>query len=75
MSAHSVEEVLGRAIKEPDFRGLLLRDPGQALAGYDLSAAEVQALSALQQDDFDGGEADLEQRVSKSTGIIWGDSK
>ena len=69
----NVQKVVARAAAEPEFRGRLLRDPGQALAGYDLSEAEVTALQSLKPEAFDSSTTDLEQRLSKSTGIIWGD--
>jgi hypothetical protein len=46
MSRQALEEVLARAMEDHDFRSRLLRDPEPALAGYDLSPQERDALIA-----------------------------
>jgi hypothetical protein len=71
MSVLNVQEIITRAVQDAEFRGLLLRDPGQALAGYDLSEVERAELSALRPEQFDSPGADLEARLSHS--IVWGD--
>ncbi len=53
MSAEQVKIVLGRAVREPEFRGLLFRDPGQAIAGYELTEAELSSLKGLTPENFD----------------------
>jgi hypothetical protein len=65
MSLDSLQAVLGRAMLEPEFRALLLRDPAQALAGYDLTAAERESLHGMSLETFDSAAADLEPRLSK----------
>ena len=66
MSAESVRQLLGRAVSEPEFRGLLFANPAQALAGYDLSQAEAAALSSLTAESFDAAVAGLETRESRA---------
>lgn len=60
-----IDEVLERLVADGDFRGALARDPAVALAGYDLTRADVELL-ASQLDDSDGAERAVEQRTSKS---------
>ena len=71
MSVINVQEVITRAVQDVEFRGLLLRDPGQALAGYELSEMERAELSGLRPEQFDAPAAELEARLSHS--IVWGD--
>ena len=66
MSAETVRQIISRAVAEPEFRGLLLRQPAEAIAGYDLSDAELVALRNLTPESFDAVAAGLEQRLSKS---------
>lgn len=70
MSSPNVQQAIRRAVTEPNFRQLLLRDPGLALAGYDLTEAEVAAITTLKSESFDGPAAELEARLSR--GFAWG---
>lgn len=67
MSAEHVKTILGRAVREPAFRSLLFRDPGQAIVGFDLTEAEIEALKRLTPENFDSMAAMLEERISKSS--------
>ena len=49
MSIENLNRVIRRAVAEPLFQSLLLRDAGQALCEYDLSAAELAMLTGLTQ--------------------------
>jgi hypothetical protein len=66
MSIESVQNIIGRAASDATFRALLFRDPGQALAGYDLTDAEIVTLRNLTPEAFTSGIADLEARISRS---------
>ncbi len=67
MSANSIETVLGRAISEPEFADLLLSDPDNALAGYDLTAEEFESLRSMTRVDFETlAQASPEERKSFS---------
>jgi hypothetical protein len=66
MTVQSVEAILARATSEPEFRRLLFEQPVAALAGYDLSEAEINALSSLIHESFDAHQARLERRESNS---------
>ncbi len=66
MSAENVEAILTRATRDAEFRQLLLRRPVAALAGYELTDAEIAALSGLIHESFDPHTARLEQRLSQS---------
>jgi hypothetical protein len=46
VSRQALEEVLARAMEDNQFRGRMLREPAEALDGYDLSPQERQALIA-----------------------------
>lgn len=67
MSADRIETVLGRAISEPEFADLLLSDPDNALAGYDLTAEELESLRSMTRVDFETlAQASPEERKSFS---------
>ena len=68
MSAESIKLIVRRAMTEPEFRGLLFRDPAQALKGYALTEAEAEALMKLAREEFDAMGGDLEARISKAAG-------
>ncbi len=67
MSAETVRQVVARAVVEPDFRARLLRTPAEAIAGYDLSEAELVALRNLTPANFDSVAAGLAARLSPSS--------
>lgn len=46
MSRGALEEILARAVDDDPFRRLLLLVPAEAVAGYDLTGQERQALIA-----------------------------
>jgi hypothetical protein len=66
MSQEHVQNIIGRAVSDPAFRALLFSDPGKALAGYELTDAEIAALRGLTPEQFDSHAADLETRISRS---------
>jgi hypothetical protein len=47
MSVSAFEAVIGKTIVEAEFRDLLLADPDQALAGFDLTEEEVSILKKI----------------------------
>jgi len=66
MSTESLKEVIGRALTEPEYRGVLFSDPDKALEGYDLTDEEAAALKGLEPAKFDAAAGELEERISKS---------
>ncbi len=71
MSTETITTILIRAVREPEYRTLLFRDAGQALADYELTDAERTLLTGLTPDNFDVLAHELDQRFSLS--IVWGD--
>jgi hypothetical protein len=53
MSAESVRQIITRAVNDAEFRGSLLRDPTQVIAGFDLSEAEILALRNITPSNFE----------------------
>jgi hypothetical protein len=47
MSVSAFEAVIGKTIVEAAFRDMLLADPDQALAGFDLTEEEVSILKKI----------------------------
>jgi hypothetical protein len=43
----ALSEIIGTAVIDPDFRGLLLTDPGQVLPRFDLTTEERRALHGI----------------------------
>jgi hypothetical protein len=61
VTQHARDEILDRAMSDPAFRSLLARDPGAALADYDLTPEERAAFRTS------SARAErLEDRMSKS---------
>ena len=66
MSQQAIAQVVERASADAQFRAQLERDPDNALAGYDLSPEEREAL--LSGDNKQLHELGLDQRMSKWAG-------
>lgn len=69
MSQEVVAKIIGRAASEPEFMQMLFNDPGAALAGYDLSDAELATLRGLTSENFESMSGQLDERVSKFSGM------
>jgi hypothetical protein len=67
-----LREVIGRLLRDEDFRRGFLASPEAALqrAGVQLTAAEMAALKKMEPDDLKEWMADLDERISKS-GLPW----
>lgn len=68
MSAEAVQQVIGRAITDAEFRQQLIDDARAACQGYDLSAEELDALEALDAESMKAFAGTLDARLSKSAG-------
>jgi hypothetical protein len=69
MSQETVQKVIMRAVKEPEYRELLFDDPGRALEGYELTEEEAAALKGLERERFDAFVSEVDERVSRA-GIV-----
>jgi hypothetical protein len=65
MAAKTVQDVIRKAVADEGFRTLLLNKPTEALASYDLTDDERRNLSNLDASIFEGGAADLGDRISR----------
>jgi hypothetical protein len=65
MSDEGLITVLTRAMRQPAFRDLLLRDPEQALAGYTLTPSESYRLRTLTREVFDQLAAELQAGLTR----------
>jgi hypothetical protein len=63
--SEALEQVVDRAVKDSNFRQLLLSNPEAALKGYSVTADERQMLSALNEDSFDEFAGNLGDRTTK----------
>lgn len=70
MSIDSLNRVIRRAVAEPAFQALLLRDAPAALGDYALSAAELAMLTGLTPETFGALAGELDRRISQS--VMWG---
>lgn len=68
MSQEIVHTIIARAASEPEFMNMLFNDPGAALAGYELSDAELASLRGLTPENFESMSGQLDERVSKFSG-------
>ena len=69
MSVESLQEIIGRAVMEPEFRELLFNEPDKALEGYELTEEEAASLKRLHPEKFDAVAGELEERISRAGGI------
>lgn len=60
-----LDDVLERLVNEPEFRSRLTSDPKRALAGYDLTADDLDVLAG-QLSEETGGSTPVESRTSKA---------
>jgi hypothetical protein len=65
MSQTAVEQIVGKLVTSPEFRQALSADPTAALAGYDLTAEEREALVSADPKAFGDAGALLDERISK----------
>ncbi|HMQ32886.1 MAG TPA: Franean1_4349 family RiPP [Chloroflexaceae bacterium] len=68
MSQEVVQQVIGRAITDAEFRQRLIDNARAACAGYDLTEEELDALEALDQESMKAFAGTLDSRLSKSAG-------
>lgn len=66
MSTEHARKVVSRAVIDATFRNLLFSDPEKALAGYDLTEEESQALRSIPSETMDDFSSKLEERISMS---------
>jgi hypothetical protein len=67
MSKQAVESVIGKIALDAEFRKVLLANPDQALAGFDLSGTEKAHLKAIDAETMDALANTLCQRVNKES--------
>jgi hypothetical protein len=66
MSTENVQNIIGRAIVEAEYRSLLFDNPEKALEGYELTQDEAKSLKSLDRERFDEVASQVEERISKS---------
>jgi hypothetical protein len=72
MSDDGLITVLTRAMRQPEFRDLLLSDPDQALAGYVLTPSESYRLRTLTRAVFDELAQELKLRLRRPADVAKG---
>ena len=65
MTSSNVQAVIRKAVSDPTFRNLLINQPSQALADFDLTANERASLIKMDKSIFNSDAVDLEERVSR----------
>ncbi|RRR66900.1 MAG: hypothetical protein EI684_19870 [Candidatus Viridilinea halotolerans] len=68
MSQEAVQQVIGRAITDAEFRQQLISDARTACADYQLNDEELAALEALDHESLKAFAGQLDARLSKSAG-------
>lgn len=68
MSQEAVQQVIGRAITDAEFRQQLIDNARAACQGYELTEEELNALEALDQNSLKMFAGTLDSRLSKSGG-------
>lgn len=70
MTMDAIEQVIGRAVLDEEFRELLFSDPEKALAGFDLTDEERKKLLAMAQEEFRESFGGLGKRITKGKFLI-----
>ncbi len=65
MSKASVEQVIGKLLIDADFRKAVAANPAEALAGYELTTEEREALSKVDVASFEAAAGEIDRRISK----------
>lgn len=68
MSQEAVQQIIGRAVTDAEFRQKLIDSARVACEGYDLTADELEALEALDTDSLKAFAGTLDVRLSKTAG-------
>lgn len=63
MSLESVQNIIGKAAVDHQFRDKLFSNPDATLEGHDLTPEEVKCLKALSREKFDAVSGELEERI------------
>jgi hypothetical protein len=66
VSRRDLEAIIGRAIIDTEFRLLLFADPDSALAGYNLTEAELAALKSVDAENMDACAEGVGRRILRS---------
>ena len=66
MSQKAVEQIIGRMVTDSQFRKLVFSDPDTALAEYDLTMDERQAILALESTAVEDFAGKLDKRITKA---------
>ncbi len=65
MSRTAVEQVIGKLLIDAEFRKAAAANPAEALAAFDLTTEEREALTQIDAARVEAAAGELEQRVSK----------
>ena len=66
MSKKVVEQIIGRMVTDPEFRNLFFSNPDQALAEYELTMDERQALLKMEAKHIEEFAGKLDKRITKA---------
>ena len=66
MSKEAVQTVIGKAVADTKFREALFANPDAALAGYDLTQDEINALKSVDAESMETLAGNLDERISKA---------
>ena len=61
-----MQEIIGKAVIDSDYRELLFTEPDIALEDYELTEEEISALKGMERDKFDTVASELEDRISRA---------
>jgi hypothetical protein len=68
MSLEAVQQIIGRAVVDAEFRQKLIDNAREACAEYELTEEEIMALEALDSESLKNFAGTLDARISKTGG-------
>ncbi|NOK61862.1 MAG: hypothetical protein GFH27_549281n16 [Chloroflexi bacterium AL-W] len=68
MAQSNVEQIIGRAVTDEDFRQELINNPREACKEYDLTEDELDSLEKLDTQSLQAFAISLDKRITKKGG-------
>lgn len=65
--SEAFEKLIERAVKDKDFRNLILKDPEKAAEGYAITADELELLKNIDEEQIDTFAGGLGDRTTKGS--------
>lgn len=66
MAKDDVARIIGRAVMDKEFAEILLKNPEEAVKGFDLTPEELEAIKAMKKESVEKLSDSLDKRIVKT---------